>query len=370
MMELRAQDYAEDVDDGLVADAIAAVGRCALAFPDAAQTCMNALMGFIKSKHGASPGDHFGQHAEVRSLTHARADVVVSSAVLVLKALVTSQAVVAASPLAIVAGLAQRIDEIRHPQARKCVLWLVGQYSADTAAPSVLGAPEGVVSWAPDVLRLTAKSFGQEVVHFASPTDVAANLLQASPVKLEVLTLAAKLAVLSPSHPTLCLLTRYVLELARYDADYDVRDRARMLGALLRGAAPAACGADAGEPRAQAGVVLRREQVRVVLFDGKAPGAPPDVRHGACTRAACRTRLTDAVVALQRTRAGPRSSARSARSRAARCAATTRCRTGSSRARSARCATLPTTRPRLRARSRPASARRASHRPGAARPSC
>jgi hypothetical protein len=54
------------------------------------------------------------------------ADVVVSSAVLVLKALVTSQVVVAASPLAIVAGLAQHIDEIRHPQARKCVLWLVG----------------------------------------------------------------------------------------------------------------------------------------------------------------------------------------------------------------------------------------------------
>jgi hypothetical protein len=91
-----------------------------------------------------------------------RADVVVSSAVLVLKVLVTSQAVVAASPLAIFAGLAQRIDEVRHPQARRRVLWLVGQYSEETAAPSVLGAPEGVVSsrWAPDVPRLIAKSFG------------------------------------------------------------------------------------------------------------------------------------------------------------------------------------------------------------------
>lgn len=84
-------------------------------------------------------------------------------------------------------------------------------------------------------------------------------------MKLQIITLAAKLVVLSED-PTLLLLARYVFALARYDADYDLRDRARMLAALLAGVAPAVGGEDAPEVT---GVVLRREQVRLVLFEGK-----------------------------------------------------------------------------------------------------
>lgn len=66
--------------------------------------------------------------------------------------------------LAIISHLARRIDDIRHSQARACVLWLVGQYSeAQTQANGTNNGPEGVVEWAPDVLRKTAKTFGQEV---------------------------------------------------------------------------------------------------------------------------------------------------------------------------------------------------------------
>ena len=57
-------------------------------------------------------------------------------------------------------------------------------------------------------------------------------------MKLQTVTLAAKLLVLSPADRTLTLLARYVLTLARYDLDYDVRDRARTLGALLAGVCP------------------------------------------------------------------------------------------------------------------------------------
>ena len=72
------------------------------------------------------------------------------------------------SPLEIIARLARRLDEIRHPKARACVLWLVGQYAAAPAdatnGTSAAGAgPEGLAPWAPDVLRRAAKSFGQEV---------------------------------------------------------------------------------------------------------------------------------------------------------------------------------------------------------------
>ena len=108
-------------------------------------------------------------------------DVIVTNAVLVLKSLVQiriqqqlnaiaygglpSQSF---SPLEIISRLARRLDEIRHPKARACVLWLVGQYAASPeTAPGTNGVahigPEGIAPWAPDVLRKTAKTFGQEV---------------------------------------------------------------------------------------------------------------------------------------------------------------------------------------------------------------
>jgi AP-3 complex subunit beta len=97
-------------------------------------------------------------------------DVVVSNAVLVLKSLVQTQLRVPSSsltpssstqpPLAIISHLARRIDDIRHSQARACVLWLVGQYSEVDTKGS--GGPEGIADWAPDVLRKTAKTFSNE----------------------------------------------------------------------------------------------------------------------------------------------------------------------------------------------------------------
>lgn len=95
-------------------------------------------------------------------------DTVVSCAVVVLKSLIQTQlsmfedtsAAAPSSPLAIVANLARRIDDIRHPEARACVIWLVGQYSASTENTQ---GPDGIAEWSPDVLRKTAKSFRQEV---------------------------------------------------------------------------------------------------------------------------------------------------------------------------------------------------------------
>lgn len=97
-------------------------------------------------------------------------------------------------------------------------------------------------------------------------------------MKLQVISLAAKLAVLCLDNNTLILLTRYVFSMARYDRDYDVRDRARMLGSLLAGVIPAlqflsaagdeGQGADAQNSE-RGGVILRREQVRVIMFEGK-----------------------------------------------------------------------------------------------------
>lgn len=95
--------------------------------------------------------------------------------------------------------------------------------------------------------------------------------VQTVPVKLQAVTLAAKLLVLSPANGTLIHLTKYVFALARYDRNYDVRDRGRMLQQLLAGVVPDIAATDAQDV---GGVVLRRAQVLVVLFEGKATASP------------------------------------------------------------------------------------------------
>ncbi len=72
--------------------------------------------------------------------------------------------------------------------------------------------------------------------------------------------------MLSPRDSTLSLLSRYVFSLARYDTNYDVRDRAKMISSLLAGISPSLVDESQDE---RSGVILRREQVHVVLFDGK-----------------------------------------------------------------------------------------------------
>jgi AP-3 complex subunit beta len=203
------------------------------------------------------------------------------------------------APLTIVERLTYRIDEIRHARARACIVWLVGQYAADESPNAVV---DGVKPWAPDVLRKIAKSFRDEA---RGPSCISSQLssanimsffafrVKAVPVKLQAITLAAKLLVLSPVHDTLTQLAKYVFALARYDRNYDVRDRGRMLQQLLAGVVPGMCTTDAREV---GGVVLRRAQVRVVLFEGK--------ENVATTTAATDADQDDASAAGRRERLG------------------------------------------------------------------
>ncbi|EIW84132.1 hypothetical protein CONPUDRAFT_99952 [Coniophora puteana RWD-64-598 SS2] len=228
-------DAAEDVDDEVVGSAIHAIGFCVQLLPSTTPQCLSALTSLIKTKH----------------------DIVVSKAVVVLKSLVQNQLSSSAtntevlqSPISIVSQLAKRVDDIRHFEAKACVIWLVGQYCATQGGSGVV---EGVADWAPDVLRKSAKTFASENVT----------------VKLQVLSLAAKLVALSPAHKTIGQISQYVFDLGRYDMNYDVRDRRRMLVALLSGISEYVTDEDS-DATSQGGIVLRREQVIRVLIDGKA----------------------------------------------------------------------------------------------------
>ena len=102
--------------------------------------------------------------------------------------------------------MAKLMDSIQASAARASVIWMIGAYH--NLLPKI----------APDALRELAKSFKTEE----------------SQVKLQVLTLACKLYLAEPA--TCEKLFRYVMEMARYDMDFDIRDRARMMrGILLEG---------------------------------------------------------------------------------------------------------------------------------------
>lgn len=180
------------------------------------------------------------------------------------------------SPQLLVARLAKGLDTIVSPKARASVYWLVGQFSAidpsEESEKKGLGW-EGVALWVPDVLRKAIKGFTNESVS----------------AKLQILTLATKILVIAQSNPKLELLAQYLFMLARYDADYDVRDRARFLNALLRGIREEkpVNGNSANSPLAEekheqdtGGVVLRREQVKFAVLGRSQPKDVEVVKSG------------------------------------------------------------------------------------------
>lgn len=158
-------DYADDLDDVVVSDAIRGIGHCARLVPESTHRCLDALVTMIQSGH----------------------EIITANALIVLKQLLQAQLSSPApqhssqirQPLEVIAQLARKIDDIRHARARACVIWLVGQYSManETAPPSASSSqqPEGVVEWAPDVLRKVAKTFQQEVSPLLGTSSQAPN---------------------------------------------------------------------------------------------------------------------------------------------------------------------------------------------------
>ncbi|EJT48056.1 golgi family to vacuole transport-related protein [Trichosporon asahii var. asahii CBS 2479] len=241
--------YANLPEDSVSALAVSALGHCVRTQPSVAEVALRSLMRLLKSPRPA----------------------LVAQSVVVLKGIVLAAAV--PNPQKLVARLARQLDNITNPAARASVFWLVGQFASDPSADAVVGW-EGVAPWVPDVLRKGVRGFtGEEAA-----------------AKLQVLSLAAKLLVLSPN-AQLEKFAQYLFALARYDKDYDVRDRARFLAALLRGVrnTPKEEGAEEEEEEV-GGVVLRREQVRHVLLstrsvDDDGP-SKSDYRVGSMSRSA------------------------------------------------------------------------------------
>ena len=160
---------------------VQAVGRIASALPDVADRCLRGLMGLINTS----------------------SEVVVAAAIIVIRQLLQQHP----QHVNIIVRLAKKLDETTVPQARAAIVWIIGEFQSQPR----------VAALAPDTLRVLAKKFMQE--------DVV--------VKNQILNLAAKLSLRQRGHPQVQLLLEYVLGLCRFDADYDLRDRARLMKHML-----------------------------------------------------------------------------------------------------------------------------------------
>ncbi|KAG8440343.1 hypothetical protein GDO86_006189 [Hymenochirus boettgeri] len=172
------QTYIRSMDKDFVAATIQAIGRCATNIGKVRDTCLNGLVQLLSN----------------------RDELVVAESVVVIKKLLQMQP---AQHSEIIKHMAKLTDNIQVPMARASILWLIGEYC------------EHVPKIAPDVLRKMAKSFTNE-------EDI---------VKLQTINLAAKLYLTNIKQTK--LLTQYVLNLAKYDQNYDIRDRTRFIRQLI-----------------------------------------------------------------------------------------------------------------------------------------
>uniref|UniRef100_A0A0K0CSV2 WD_REPEATS_REGION domain-containing protein n=1 Tax=Angiostrongylus cantonensis TaxID=6313 RepID=A0A0K0CSV2_ANGCA len=168
------QTYVSTGDFG--GSAIEAIGRCAVRVKAVSEQCLAGLVQLI-----TSPSES-----------------VVCSAVVVLKRLLHADA-----SISLLSRLTRLIQSIQAPPARACIVWLIATHV------------EKVPNLAPDLLRILAKNFINE-------DEI---------VKVETLKLAVKLWMIRRQESE--KLVHYVLQLARFDLSYDIRDRCRFLRNLL-----------------------------------------------------------------------------------------------------------------------------------------
>ena len=157
---------------------IQAIGRCAASIEEVTDTCLNGLVHLLSNRDQA----------------------VVAESVVVIKKLLQTQA---GEHKEIITHMAKLVDSIEVPAAKAAILWVLGEYS------------ERVSKIAPDVLRKMAKTFTAEEPQ----------------VKMQILNLAAKLCLTNPEQTK--PLALYVFNLAKYDQNYDLRDRARFVRSFI-----------------------------------------------------------------------------------------------------------------------------------------
>ncbi|KAJ8558545.1 hypothetical protein K7X08_034074 [Anisodus acutangulus] len=190
------QDYIKDPDRRFAADAVAAIGLCAQRLPNIASTCLEGLLVLTSS--------------EISDMDIASMD---EEAVILIQAINSIKTIIKHEPSChdkVIVHLARKLDSIRVPGARAMIIWMLGEYnSMGHIIPKVL----------PTVLKYLSWTFSSEALE----------------TKLQILNAMVKVLLHAEGEAlsNFKTLLNYVLELAKCDLNYDIRDRARLLQKLL-----------------------------------------------------------------------------------------------------------------------------------------
>ncbi|KAG5533385.1 hypothetical protein RHGRI_027536 [Rhododendron griersonianum] len=191
------QDYIRDPDRRFAADTIATIGLCARRLPNVANMCLEGLLSltsheYLISDMGSADGE----------------------AGILVQALISIKSIINLDPLChekVIIQLVRSLELIKVPAARALIVWMVGEYnSIGEIIPKML----------PTVLKYLSWCFTTESLE----------------AKLQILNTAVKVLLCSEGEEDMGIFKRilsYLLELAKCDLNYDLRDRARALKKLL-----------------------------------------------------------------------------------------------------------------------------------------
>ncbi|KAK3005128.1 hypothetical protein RJ639_017852 [Escallonia herrerae] len=190
------QDYVRDPDRTFAADTVAAIGLCARQLPNLASTCLEGLLALttpksLNTEYGYGEGE----------------------AIVLIQAMMSIKAIIKLDPPShekVIIHLVRSLESIKVPAARSLVIWMVGEYnSIGHIIPKML----------PTTLKYLAWCFSSEALE----------------TKLQILNATVKVLLCAKGEDlsTFKSILSYVLELARSDLNYDIRDRARVFMKLL-----------------------------------------------------------------------------------------------------------------------------------------
>ncbi len=175
-------NYQEDLE--FMSATIQSIGQCASRIKEIAPICLNGLISLLSNRNEA----------------------IVAQSIVVIRTQIINKDESIISM--IIKQVTKLMDKITTPQARATILWILAEFCHRNERAS---------KYAPDVLRKIAKTFCNE-------SDI---------VKLQALNLASKLYITNENSDRLKLLVNFIFNLAKYDLNYDVRDRGRILRQLL-----------------------------------------------------------------------------------------------------------------------------------------
>ncbi|PRQ59216.1 putative AP complex subunit beta, AP-3 complex subunit beta domain-containing protein [Rosa chinensis] len=190
------QDYIRDPDRRFAADTVAAIGICAQRLPKMANTCLEFLLALTRQQ--VMTGEFGSVEGEANIL---------------IQAIMSIKSIVQRDPPShekVIIQLVRSLNSVKVPAARAIIVWMVGEYnSLGDIIPRMLTT----------VLKYLARCFTSEELE----------------TKLQICNTTVKVLLRAEGNDrsTIQKVLSYVLELAKCDLSYDVRDRAYFLKNLL-----------------------------------------------------------------------------------------------------------------------------------------